>query len=145
MVDLVIRGGRLVDVARHAAEPTDILIEGERIVTVGAPGAAAPADARVIDARGLLMMPGLVNAHTHSHGNLGKGTGDRWTLELLLNAGPWISGNRNVEDTYLSALIGASIISNVLPFDHTMRLISLIVLFVVGAIVQSRISGFARS
>jgi hypothetical protein len=45
----------------------------------------------------------------------------------------------------LSALIGASIISNVLPFDHTMQLISLIVLFVVGAIVQSRISGFARS
>lgn len=45
----------------------------------------------------------------------------------------------------LSALIGASIISDVLPFDHTAQLISLIALFVVGAIVQSRISGFARS
>ena len=31
---------------------------------------------------------GLINAHTHGHGNLGKGMGDRWTLELLLAAGP---------------------------------------------------------
>ena len=107
MVDLVIRGGRVVDAARHVAEPADILIDGDQIATVGAPGITAPADARVIDARGLLMMPGLVNAHTHSHGNLGKGTGDRWTLELLLNAGPSISGHRTVEDKYLSALIGA--------------------------------------
>ena len=33
--------------------------------------------------------------------------GDRWTLELLLAAGPWISGNRTLEDKYLSTYIGA--------------------------------------
>jgi N-acyl-D-aspartate/D-glutamate deacylase len=37
-----------------------------------------------IDASRRLIHPGLVNAHTHSHGNLAKGMGDRWTLELLL-------------------------------------------------------------
>ncbi len=33
--------------------------------------------------------------------------GDRWTLELLLTAAPWLGGNRGAEDIYLSAQIGA--------------------------------------
>lgn len=103
----VIRGGRLLESRAHTAEPADIRLDGDTIAEVGRPGLAAPAGATVVDAAGMLMIPGLVNAHTHSHGNLGKGAGDRWTLELLLNAGPWISGNRNLEEKYLSALLGA--------------------------------------
>ncbi len=103
----IIRGGRLLDSRTHTAEPADIRIEGDTIAEVGRPGLAAPAGAPVIDARDTLMIPGLVNAHTHSHGNLGKSLGDRWTLELLLNAGPWITGNRNLEEKQLSALLGA--------------------------------------
>ena len=56
----------------------------------------------------MLLHPGLINAHTHGHGNLAKGMGDRWTLELLLNAAPWIGGGRELEDKYLSTLIGAA-------------------------------------
>ncbi len=103
----VLRGGRLVDIRGHRAPPTDILIAGDQIADVGPPGLPAPADAVVIDARGRLLHPGLVNAHMHGHGNLGKGMGDRWTLELLLTAGPWISGNRTLEDKYLGTLVGA--------------------------------------
>lgn len=103
----VIRGGRLVDARGHTAEPADILVEGETIREVGRPGFTAPRDASVIDATGKLLIPGLVNAHTHGHGNLARGLGDRWTLELLLNAGPWLSGNRGLEDKYLSVLVGA--------------------------------------
>ena len=33
-----------------------------------------------------LLIPGLVNAHTHATVALGKGMADRWSLELLLNA-----------------------------------------------------------
>src|SRR5215472_1374505 len=33
--------------------------------------------------------------------------GDRWTLELLLSAAPWIVGNRTGEDEYLSTQLGA--------------------------------------
>ena len=33
--------------------------------------------------------------------------GDRWTLELLLAAGPWITGGRTLEDKYLSTYVGA--------------------------------------
>ncbi len=100
MNSIIIRGGRLLD--GHA----DILIRGDTIVEVGQP--RAPSGSREIDARGKLLHPGLVNAHMHGHGNLGKGMGDRWTLELLLTAGPWITGNRSAEDKYLTTLIGAA-------------------------------------
>jgi guanine deaminase len=85
-----------------------MLIRGELIEEIGKPGMKAPPDARVIDARRKLLHPGLVNAHTHGHGNLAKGMGDRWTLELLLTAGPWITGHRSAEDKYLTTLIGAA-------------------------------------
>jgi 5-methylthioadenosine/S-adenosylhomocysteine deaminase len=103
----IVRGGRVLDVRAHRAEPADILITGDTIREVGPPGMAATVEATVIDARGALLHAGLVNAHTHAHGNLAKGMGDLWTLELLLTAGPWISGGRTLEDRYLSAKIGA--------------------------------------
>ena len=104
----VIRGGRLLDIAGHSAADSDILIEDGCIREIGGPGLAAPDGARVVDASDRLLMPGLVNAHTHGHGSLGRGLGDRWSLELLLNAGPWISGGRVLEDKYLSALLNAA-------------------------------------
>lgn len=61
-----------------------------------------------VDAAGMLLHPGLINGHTHGHGNLAKGIGDRWSLELLLTAAPWIGGGRELEDKYLSTLIGAA-------------------------------------
>jgi guanine deaminase len=95
-----IRGGRVLDGF------ADILIRDDTIVEVGKP--QIPPDAKEIDARGKLLHPGLINAHMHGHGNLAKGMGDRWTLELLLTAGPWITGNRTLEDKYLGTLIGAA-------------------------------------
>src|SRR3989440_506548 len=103
----IIRGGRLLDVRAHRAHPADVLIAGDTIAEIGAPGLAAPAGATVVDALGMLLHPGLINAHTHAHGNLAKGMGDRWTLELLLTAGPWINGGRSLDDKHLSAKLGA--------------------------------------
>ena len=106
-MNTIIRGGRLLDITRHTAEPADILVEGDTVREIGPPGLAAPPDAATLDASGRMLMPGLVNAHTHGHNNLAKSVGDRWTLELLLNAAPWITGGRTLEDKYLSTLIGA--------------------------------------
>ena len=103
----IIRSGLLLDTRAHRADAADLLVTGDTITEIGAPGMAAPPGARAIDARGLLLHPGLINGHTHAHGNLAKGMGDLWTLELLLTAGPWISGGRSMEDRYLSARLGA--------------------------------------
>src|SRR4029453_17169932 len=102
------RGGKLLDIPKRKATPADILIKGDTLTQIGAPALAAPASAAVIDARNRLMHPGLINAHTHGPGNLGKGMGDLWSLELLLTASPWINGGRTLEDKYLSSLIGAA-------------------------------------
>ena len=107
MAFTIVRGGCVLDIAAGTAEPADILIEDDTIREIGPPGCPAPAEAVEIAARCRLLHPGLVNAHTHGHGNLAKGMGDRWTLELLLAAAPWITGNRTAEDKYLSTLLGA--------------------------------------
>ena len=107
MQTTIVRGGRVLDIRAHRAEPADILITGDTLTEIGAPGLAAPAGAAVVDAAGALLHPGLINAHTHAHGNLAKGMGDLWTLELLLTAGPWISGGRTQAERQLSAKIGA--------------------------------------
>lgn len=108
MTATVIRNGRVLDVARRAAEPKDILIDGDTIREVGAAGMPAPAGARAIDATGRMLIPGLVNAHTHGHGSLGKGRGDRANLEMLLNSAPWINGGRNHDDRRLATLLNAA-------------------------------------
>ena len=98
----VFRGGRILSLPEHRGEPGDVLLEGDSIREVGPPGLAAPAEAEVIDARDRLLLPGLINAHTHAHGTLGKGlAGDRWSLELLLNANPSVTADRTAEDKRL--------------------------------------------
>ena len=63
---LLIEGGSLIDGTGAAPRPADVLVEGDRIVAVGpeAP-AGAPAGASRIDATGLTVMPGLIDAHCH--------------------------------------------------------------------------------
>jgi 5-methylthioadenosine/S-adenosylhomocysteine deaminase len=103
----VIRGAKLLDAQRWFGETADILIIEDRLQAAG-PNLEAPPEALALDGSGLLVHPGFVNGHTHGHNALSKGTGDRWTLELLLAATPWNSGQRTMEDRYLSAAINAA-------------------------------------
>jgi guanine deaminase len=104
----VIRGGKLVDAAARAAPSADLLLQGDEIREIGPPGLPAPQDAVVVDATDRLLIPGLVNSHTHSHANLPRSAGDKWTLELALHLNPSIRGNQTPEDKYVSALLGAA-------------------------------------
>ena len=104
----VIRSGLLADPALRRAQPADILVIDGVIREIGPPGLQVPDGAEEVDAAGLVVHPGLVNAHMHSHGGLARGQGDRWTLELLLVAAPWIGGNRSLADKKLSAQICAA-------------------------------------
>jgi guanine deaminase len=104
---LVISGGLVHATQAPRGESRDIVVEGDTIVDIVPPGAVTNANAELLDARRRLIIPGLINAHTHSHGGLSKGVGDLWSLELLLNAAPWIGGSRSHEDKHLAALINA--------------------------------------
>ncbi|MBY6089678.1 amidohydrolase family protein [Maritimibacter alkaliphilus] len=104
----ILRGGLLLDPATGTHAPRDILLKGTRIAEIGAPGMEAPEAAEVVDASDHLLMPGMINAHSHGHGSLGKGMGDRWTLEHLLHAGPWLNTGRDFADMTLSAQLNAA-------------------------------------
>ncbi len=103
----IIRGALLADPGLRRATPADVLIRDGIIIEVGA-GIAAPPDAKVVDGSGCLIHPGLINAHTHGHGGLARGQGDKWTLELLLAAAPWIGGSRSLQDKKLTTQIVAA-------------------------------------
>jgi dihydroorotase (multifunctional complex type) len=62
MADLLIAGGRCA--LPGGVIEADLLIEAGRIRALAAPGEAGPAAER-IDARGLLVLPGAVDAHVH--------------------------------------------------------------------------------
>ena len=62
--DLIIRGGRVIDPSVRLDAIRDVAIAGGRIAAVE-PGIAADA-ADTIDARGKLVVPGLIDIHTHA-------------------------------------------------------------------------------
>src|SRR4029453_8621438 len=63
VLDLLIRGGRVIDGSGAPAFDADVGITGDRIVAVGRVDEPA---ARTIDADGLFVCPGFVDMHTHS-------------------------------------------------------------------------------
>ena len=106
---LVIRGGRLLDIGAGLAPARDILVIAGRIAAIDEPGFAVPDDADTVDAADCLLMPGLVNAHTHSHSALARGlVGDRVPLEVFLNGTAAAVGSRATDDKYLSAALSAA-------------------------------------
>ena len=104
----IIRGAHVADPALRRAQPADILVIDGVIREIAPPGLAGPPGAAELDAETMVVHPGLVNAHMHSHGGLARGQGDLWTLELLLVAAPWIGGGRSLADKKLSATICAA-------------------------------------
>jgi 5-methylthioadenosine/S-adenosylhomocysteine deaminase len=83
-VDLVVANGIVVtvDSERRIINPGSVAIRGNSIVAVGpADQIAAGYTAReVIDARGRVVMPGLINTHTHAPMVLYRGLGDDLAL-----------------------------------------------------------------
>ena len=74
-----------VDAGRRVLDRGHVLIDGRTIAAVGAgaPPAGLVAE-RTIDARGMVLTPGLINMHQHLHMSLLKGLADGLLLE------PWI-------------------------------------------------------
>src|SRR5438445_7942609 len=102
----LIHGGRLV--TADADRPgTDLLIDGDRIEAVG-PDVPAPPGAEVLDATGMLVLPGLVDTHRHTWQTALRHRGAHWSLADYLDTLLRGHGTRyRPEDVYAGTLLGA--------------------------------------
>jgi 5-methylthioadenosine/S-adenosylhomocysteine deaminase len=84
-VSLVITGGTVVtmDDARRVVSPGAVAVRGTDIVAVGTPEdiAARYVAAETIDATGQVVLPGLINTHTHAAMVLYRGLGNDLNLQ----------------------------------------------------------------
>jgi len=62
---VLIKNGTVLTAVRGTLENTDILIENGKIANIGK-GLPAPAGARIIDATGKFVSPGIIDCHSHS-------------------------------------------------------------------------------
>ncbi len=87
----------------------DVLVEGSIISAIGEGLAPGPAT-RVIDGRGKLLMPGLINGHFHSPGTFNKGAMDDMPLELfmLYEVPPFDCPPISTRLNYVRTLLGAA-------------------------------------
>ena len=72
---LVIKNAKVFTSAHQVYEKADILINGQHIEKVGE-NLPIPDGAQIIDAEGLTVIPGIVDAHSHV-GTFGVGGEDR--------------------------------------------------------------------
>jgi cytosine/adenosine deaminase-related metal-dependent hydrolase len=83
----------------------DLLIDGDRIVEV-APKIHAP-EAQKIDARGMIVIPGLVNAHMHTWQTALRGVAGNWTvLEYFKKMHAGLATLFRPEDIYIANRVG---------------------------------------
>lgn len=61
---VLIQGGTVLTVTKGTLENTDVLIKDGKISKIGS-GLKAPSGAKTIDAGGMFVMPGIIDAHSH--------------------------------------------------------------------------------
>lgn len=69
MSRIILRGAMLVDGLGNPGYPGDLVVEGDRIAAILAPGAAEAAageDSQLVDVSGLVVAPGFIDMHAHS-------------------------------------------------------------------------------
>ncbi len=107
---LLVAGGMVYDHDGDTDRPAraDILVRGGRIAEVSQTISLKEKPDHTLDARGMLVLPGFVNAHFHSHDVLMKGAWETPPLEVwLMKALPPSYPKRSREEIKLRALLGA--------------------------------------
>lgn len=90
-LDLLIRGGSVVDGTGVPVKRTDIGIKGDRIILVGSSTEARAK--RIIDASGLIVTPGFIDPHTHTAGDLSDPKRHRNDTYLMQGVTTVVTGN----------------------------------------------------
>jgi len=108
MTKTLIKGGTIISMDRQTGDfaKGDILVSGSEIEKIGksirSPGA------KVIDASGMIVMPGFVNAHLHTWQTGVRGVAGNWSIpEYLHQMHATIAPRYTANDTYLGNLVGA--------------------------------------
>jgi 5-methylthioadenosine/S-adenosylhomocysteine deaminase len=103
--DIIIRGGTLVtmDSSFRVIENGAVAIRGERIIAVGKASDIASKyfAPRIIDARGKVILPGLVNTHTHVPMVLFRGIADDLMLMEWLQKYIFPAEAKNVDEQFV--------------------------------------------
>lgn len=109
MKKTLVRAGWLIsmDDAIGTITGGEMLIEGDKILAVGKNLDASSAD-EIVDKPGMILMPGIVNAHMHTWQTGLRNVGTRWGDGDYFK---FVHGNMatryTAEDTYLGTLVGA--------------------------------------
>ncbi len=102
----VIKNGTVITMSnqREKIEKLDIVIENDTIVDLVKNYRGT--DAEIIDAKGKIVLPGLINAHTHIGMSLFRATNDNLPLQEWLTNKIWpIEDKMTDEDTYYGSLL----------------------------------------
>ncbi|MEM5518103.1 amidohydrolase family protein [Henriciella sp. AS95] len=113
-----------MNTARDELTGTDVLVENGKIVSIGK-GLSAP-DAEIIDASGMILMPGMIDGHRHvweciEAGRLVKfhpaeySTYQQWKMRTIVSM--------NADEMYLSGLVGGLLaidsgVTSMLDYAH---------------------------
>src|SRR3954469_12795750 len=79
---LVLQGAFLTD-GTGPLRPGTLLVEGDRITDVLSPGEPVPSGVELLDLRGHVLTPGLIDAHTHMFLNADIESEGAYELEIL--------------------------------------------------------------
>ena len=92
---VTITNATVVDVSNGTLRPgATIEIDGNRIVRVGTTTAAKPSRGQIIDAKGMFVIPGLWDMHTHAYFGWAREFGDTYVLPLFIANG--VTGIRDM-------------------------------------------------
>ena len=122
---LLIKGARIIDPSQQVDKAADLLIEDGKILQIGQNLNGAGKDAQTLDLKGRLLVPGLIDMHTHLRepgfeyketirsGSLAAVAGGFTSIACMPNTNP-VNDTRSITEFILrqSALSGAA---NVFP------------------------------
>src|SRR6266566_4056195 len=107
---LVLKHARILTMdAQRRIVDGDVAVAGDRIQAVGRTGGRAVAGARTLDCTGLVVIPGLIQAHIHLCQTLFRGLADDLVLEDWLAKRIWpLEAAHTPDSIYWSAMLGAA-------------------------------------